>query len=280
MKKIKAFFSPAKSLMLILVFILALGLGLLAWHIIPGSLFIIWQLLALYLFLCLINRLNDIATTSVFKSLILSLLKDINFKTRLFLLFNLFIAAYYVISKIIHGLYYRQSFDFLMAFYYAFLTAIYIYITKAEKRYEACDKETKDLYAYRCNRRIAILMILLNIPTALLTGHTLYLDNSLNYHGFFLIVEIIYTLYCVSIAGINFFTYRHKGNDPLLMAARLVMLVGALNSNFILHATVIFNFEYSPYRSLINTLFYLIIISSIFFFSLWLYRDAQKHLPK
>ena len=222
MKKIKAFFSPAKSLALILVFILALGLGLLAWHIIPGSLFIIWQLLALYLFLCLINHLNDMASASVFKSLILSLLKDINFKTRLFLLFNLFIAAYYVISKIIHGLYYRQSFDFLMAFYYAFLTAIYIYITKAEKRYEACDKETKDLYAYRCNRRIAILMILLNIPTALLTGHTLYLDNNLWNHIGITIYETIISFLLGTLIGtfiasiLWWFPFLAKVLDPYL----------------------------------------------------------------
>lgn len=158
----------------------------------------------------------------------------------------------YMLFRAITGIYYRSVWFLSIAVYYLVLGLLRSYLTRAYRRKKADDGIG---YEYRCYRKTAILLFLLNIPMGGTILLTIITDSSYSYPGYIIYLSAAYTFYIAIIAVVNLVKFRKIGS-PILSAAKVLNLVAAMMSILGLQTAMISQFSVNGdgFRKLMNTL--------------------------
>lgn len=151
---------------------------------------------------------------------------DIDFKTHVTLYFSLAINAANVPLNIIYGLVYNTNWFFVLAFYYATLTAMRCSLALFTKK-NALGKNK--LGEWRRARVCASVLTLINLSLSGVVLMMMYQNKGFTYAGILIYIMAAYTFYHLTSAIIDIFRYR-KYNSPIVDSVKSVKLAAALIS--------------------------------------------------
>lgn len=96
--------------------------------------------------------------------------------------------------------------------------------------------------AYRCYRRTAWLLFLLNLPMGGMILQMVRTDAGYSYPGYVIYLSALYAFYTVVAAIINLVKFRRRGN-PILSAARALNFISAMMAILGLQTAMISRFS-------------------------------------
>ena len=110
-------------------------------------------------------------------------------------------------------------------------------------------------YEYRCYRRTAGLLLVLNIPMGGVVVLMVRENASYSYPGYVIYLSALYTAYAAVLAVVNLSRTRRLGS-PILSAARILHLISVMMSVLGLQTAMLarFSFRGEAYRKLMNTI--------------------------
>lgn len=157
----------------------------------------------------------------------------------------------YVLFRVIVGVRYFSAWFVSIAVYYLVLGGLRVYLLHGYLR-----RERRGLpYEYRCYRRTAWMLFLLNIPMGGMIILMVHTNSGFSYPGYVIYLSALYTFYIAVLSVVNFVKFRKLGS-PILSAAKVLNLVSAMMSVLGLQTAMISRFSDSgeEYRRLMNAI--------------------------
>ena len=178
-------------------------------------------------------------------------LSDLRFRGELSIWQGLAVNILYAVFRTITGICYRSVWFLSMAAYYFVLAGMRGYLIWCNRRRESLGQS----YGYRCYRKIALLLFLLNIPMGGMIVLMVRTDSGFFYPGHVIYLSALYTFYTMILSVVNIRKYRKIGS-PILSAARVLNVVCAMMSVLGLQTAMISRFSTSGdgYRMLMNAI--------------------------
>lgn len=108
-------------------------------------------------------------------------------------------------------------------------------------------------FEYRCYRRTAWLLFLLNIPMGGMIVLMVRTNSGFFYPGYIIYLSALYTFYTMAVSIVNLVKFRKLGS-PILSAAKVLNFVSAMMSILGLQTAMISRFSVNGenYRRLMN----------------------------
>lgn len=155
---------------------------------------------------------------------------------------NFFYAFFYIIV----GIRYVSVWFISIAVYYLVLGTMRAYLFLSYRR-RSIEKE------YRCYRKIAWLLFLLNIPMGGMIVLMIWRNSGFSSPGYLIYLSAIYTFYTLITSIINLIKFRKLGS-PILSAAKVLSFVAAAMSILGLQTAMISQFSANgeDFRRLMN----------------------------
>ena len=155
----------------------------------------------------------------------------------------------YVLFRIAAGIRYASVWFISMAVYYMVLGGLRAYLISSYRRREAGGLS----FEYRCYRRTAWLLFLLNIPMGGMIVLMVRTNSGFFYPGYIIYLSALYTFYTMAVSIVNLVKFRKLGS-PILSAAKVLNFVSAMMSILGLQTAMISRFSVNGenYRRLMN----------------------------
>lgn len=185
----------------------------------------------------------------------------------------------YVIFRIAAGIRYASVWFISMAVYYFILGGLRAYLIISYRRKRG-QKEK-----YRCYRKTALLLFLLNIPMGGMIVLMVRTNSGFTYPGNIIYLSALYTFYTLILSIINLVRF-HEFGDLILSAAKVLNFISAMMSVLGLQTTMISRFSENgeDYRKLMNTLtgsavYLIVIVTAVYMLirSRKFGRQMEKH---
>ena len=175
-------------------------------------------------------------------------LHDLAFRGSISIYQGMTVNFFYVIFRIVAGIRYASVWFISMAVYYLVLGGLRAYLIFSYRRRDANSE-------YRCYRRTAWLLFLLNIPMGGMIVLMVRTNSSFFYPGYIIYLSALYTFYTMVTSIINLAKFRKVGS-PILSAAKVLNFVAAMMSILGLQTAMIslFSTNGEAYRKLMNTI--------------------------
>ncbi len=163
---------------------------------------------------------------------------DIDFKTRVTLFLSLILNAANVALNIVYGFVYNTNWFFLLAFYYATLTALRFILALYTRRHTLGENMLGEWRRARVN---AIVLTTVNLSLSGVVLMMMYQNRGFTYAGMLIYVMAAYTFYHTTTAIIDIIRYR-KYNSPVINSVKMVKLAAALVSMLSLETAMLSSF--------------------------------------
>lgn len=173
-------------------------------------------------------------------------ISDLAFRGSISIYWGLFVDFFYVVFRIVVGIYYASMWFISMAVYYLVLGSIRLFLVRSCRRHDS-PKEV------RCYRMTAWLLFLLNIPMGGMILLMVAANNGYSYPGYVIYISAMYTFCTMIMSVINLVRYRKLGS-PVLSAAKVLNFIAALMSILGLQTAMIaeFSVEDDSFRRIMN----------------------------
>lgn len=157
----------------------------------------------------------------------------------------------YVLFRIAAGVQYMSAWFVSIAAYYAALGGLRAYLLFSYRRRAAYGLARE----YRCYRRTAWMLFLLNIPMGGMIVLMVWTNSGFSYPGYVIYLSALYTFYAAILAVVNLVRFRSSAS-PILSAAKVLNFVSAMMSVLGLQTAMISRFSDSgeEYRRLMNAI--------------------------
>lgn len=142
---------------------------------------------------------------------------------------------FYVVFRTVTGIRYASVWFISMAAYPLVLGGLRAYLLLCHRRRSAAA-------AYRCYRRTAWLLFLLNLPMGGMILQMVRTDAGYSYPGYVIYLSALYAFYTVVAAIINLVKFRRRGN-PILSAAGALNFISAMMAILGLQTAMISRFS-------------------------------------
>ena len=163
---------------------------------------------------------------------------DLSFKGRLSICQGMTVNFLYAFFRIFTGIFYSSVLFLSVAVYHLALGCMRVYLICAYKK-----RDTNGMmYEYGCYRKIAWLLLLLNIPMGGMILLLVKSNSDFIYPGYTIYLSALHTFYTVGISNGNLLRYRKFGS-PILSAAKVLNFVSAMMSVFSLQAAMLTAFS-------------------------------------
>lgn len=143
---------------------------------------------------------------------------------------------FYVVFRTVTGIRYASVWFISMAAYYLVLGGLRAYLLLCHRPAGSAAA------AYRCYRRTAWLLFLLNLPMGGMILQMVRTDAGYSYPGYVIYLSALYAFYTVVAAIINLVKFRRRGN-PILSAARALNFISAMMAILGLQTAMISRFS-------------------------------------
>ncbi|MGN0172578.1 MAG: hypothetical protein ACI39E_07320 [Acutalibacteraceae bacterium] len=155
----------------------------------------------------------------------------------------------YVVFRMAAGIWYASVWFVSIAAYYLALGSLRTYLILSYRRREARGLS----FEYRCYRKTAWLLFLLNIPMGDMIVLMVKTDSGFFYPGYVIYLSALYTFY-TTITSVSSLVKFRKIGSPILSAAKVLNLVSAMMSILGLQTAMISRFSSNgeEYRTLMN----------------------------
>ena len=175
-------------------------------------------------------------------------LHDLAFRGSISIYQGMTVNFFYVIFRIVAGIRYASVWFISMAVYYLVLGGLRAYLIFSYRRRDANSE-------YRCYRRTAWLLFLLNIPMGGMIVLMVRTNSGFFYPGYIIYLSALYAFYTMVTSIINLAKFRKVGS-PILSAAKVLNFVAAMMSILGLQTAMISRFSTNgeAYRKLMNTI--------------------------
>lgn len=152
----------------------------------------------------------------------------------------------YVVFRLIVGIRYASAWFISMAVYYLILRILRLSLLLNCRHRDRMNE-------WRCYRRTAWLLLLLNIPMGGMILLMVLTNSGYSYPGYVIYVSALQTFYTMTISIINLVKYRKLGS-PILSAAKTLNFIAALMSVLGLQMAMIaqFSAEADSFRKMMN----------------------------
>ena len=162
---------------------------------------------------------------------------------------GMIVNFFYVLFRIATGIRYASVWFISMAVYYMVLGGLRAYLISSYRRREAGGLS----FEYRCYRRTAWLLFLLNIPMGGMIVLMVRTNSGFFYPGYIIYLSALYTFYTMAVSIVNLVKFRKLGS-PILSAAKVLNFVSAMMSILGLQTAMISRFSVNGenYRRLMN----------------------------
>lgn len=176
-------------------------------------------------------------------------LSDLAFRGSVSIYQGMTVNFLYVIFRIVTGIRYLSVWFLSMAVYYFVLGGLRAYLIFSFRH----RKNERD--EFRCYRRTAWLLFLLNIPMGGMIILMIRKNSGFAYPGYIIYLSALYTFYTLILSIVNIVKFRKLG-DPILSAAKVLNFVSAMMSVLGLQTAMIsrFSADGENYRKLMNTI--------------------------
>ena len=204
---------------------------------------------------------------------------DLAFRGSVNIYQGMLINFLYVIFRIAAGIRYASVWFISMAVYYFVLGGLRVYLIFSYRR----KKEQKE--KYRCYRKTALLLFLLNIPIGGMIVLMVRTNSGFTYPGYIIYLSALYTFYTLILSIINLVKFHELG-DLILSAAKVLNFISAMMSVHGLQTAMISRFfeNGESYRKLMNTLtgssvYLIVIVTAVYMLihSRKYGRQVEKH---
>lgn len=157
----------------------------------------------------------------------------------------------YLLFRVIAGIRYASVWFISMAAYYLVLGALRSYLIFCYRR----RKKYGLSHEYRCYRRTAWFLFLLNIPMGGMIILMIRTNAGYAYPGYVIYLSALYTFYTMILSVINLAKFRKIGS-PILSAAKVLNFVASMMSILGLQTAMISQFSErdTNFRRLMNTI--------------------------
>lgn len=151
----------------------------------------------------------------------------------------------YLLFRIIAGIRYASVWFISIAAYYLVLGGLRSYLIFSYRR----RRKYGISYEYRCYRRTAWLLFLLNIPMGGMIILMIQTNAGYTYPGYVIYLSALYTFYTMILFIVNLVKFRRIGS-PILFAAKALNFVASMMSILGLQTAMIARFskEGTDYR--------------------------------
>ena len=157
----------------------------------------------------------------------------------------------YLLFRIITGIRYASVWFISIAIYYLVLGTLRSYLIFSYRR----RKKYGLSYEYRCYRRTARLLFLLNIPMGGMIVLMIRTNAGYTYPDYVIYMSALYTFYTMILSIINLMKF-HKIGSPILSAAKVLNFIASMMSILGLQTAMIAQFSEGDtnFRRLMNTI--------------------------
>lgn len=182
-------------------------------------------------------------------------LTDLSFKGSFAVYQGMAVNLLYALFRSVTGIMYSSVWFISMAVYHFVLGGMRAYLVFSYKKRKEKDELKRGLYEYGCYRKIAWLLLLLNIPMGGMIWLMIKTNSGFSYPGYVIYLSALYTFYTMGTSIGNLVKFRKLGS-PILSAAKVLNFVSALMSVLGLQTAMISAFSENgeEYRKLMNTL--------------------------
>lgn len=182
-------------------------------------------------------------------------LTDLSFKGSFAVYQGMAVNLLYALFRSVTGIMYSSVWFISMAVYHFVLGGMRAYLVFSYKKRKEKDELKRGLYEYGCYRKIAWLLLLLNIPMGGMIWLMIKTNSGFSYPGYVIYLSALYTFYTMGTSIGNLVKFGKLGS-PILSAAKVLNFVSALMSVLGLQTAMISAFSENgeEYRKLMNTL--------------------------
>lgn len=182
-------------------------------------------------------------------------LTDLSFKGSFAVYQGMAVNLLYALFRSVTGIMYSSVWFISMAVYHFVLGGMRAYLVFSYKKRKEKDELKRGLYEYGCYRKIAWLLLLLNIPMGGMIWLMIKTNSGFSYPGYVIYLSALYTFYTMGTSIGNLVKFGKLGS-PILSAAKVLNFVSALMSVLGLQTAMISAFSENgeEYRKLTNTL--------------------------
>ena len=175
-------------------------------------------------------------------------LNDLSFRGRVSIYQGMAVDLLYVVFRAAAGIRYASVWFLTMAVYYLALGGLRAYLA-------VCYRRRSPAAEYRCYRRTAWLLFLLNIPMGGMIALMVRTNSGYSYPGTVIYLSALYTFYAMGLSIVNLVRFRRLGS-PILSAAKVLSFIAALMSVLGLQTAMIAQFSAGNdgYRRMMNTI--------------------------
>lgn len=157
----------------------------------------------------------------------------------------------YMLFRFVTAARYASVWFFSMAVYYMLLCIMRAYLAFGYRRRE----EKGMVYELRCYRRIAAMLLILNIPMGGMIVLMVQTNSGFTYPGYLIYLSALYTMYIIALSVANLVKFRKIGSS-ILSASKVLNFVSAIMSVLGLQTAMIARFSSNGevYRKMMNTI--------------------------
>jgi len=197
-----------------------------------------------------------------------------NFRSIILLYLGFILNIIYIIYKFTIGIINNSLWLGATAIYYLILIIIKYYLLKKIKR------RTSYINQVKVYRLVGIFILILTIFMGGMTTSVILGRKVINYPYFLIYAVALYTFYNLILAIINFIKYR-KMINPILSSVKMISLVTACMSMFILQSALIFNFgSDAKFGLIMNSITGLVVFLIAIIISLYMIIKSSKIIKK
>lgn len=177
-------------------------------------------------------------------------LSDMAFRGSIGIYQGMAVNFLYLLFRVIAGIRYASVWFISIAVYYLVLGTLRAYLIFSYRR----RKKYGLSYEYRCYRRTAWLLFLLNIPMGGMIVLMIRANAGYTYPGYVIYLSALYTFYTMILSVVNLVRFRKIGS-PILSAAKVLNFVASMMSILGLQTAMIAQFSEGDtnFRRLMNT---------------------------
>ncbi|WP_124100094.1 hypothetical protein [Ruminococcus sp. Marseille-P6503] len=208
-------------------------------------------------------------------------LESREFRAKTSLYIGLAINILYAVFKCATGAVFRSAWLWAIGVYYVMLSAIRFVLLRnvriTDKKEQTVQRR---IHEYKSARLCGVMMLALNIAMTGMTVQMIWRNRGYEYEGYVIYISAIYAFYCLINAIVNVVKFA-KINNPILSAAKLLSLAGALMSMFALQTAMFSSFGGGEsYRRLMNTVTGGIVCASVLGIAVFIIAVSNKKLKE
>lgn len=177
----------------------------------------------------------------------------------------------YALFRMVVGIRHASVWFVSMAVYYLVLGILRLSLTASYRHRSRVDE-------WRCYRRTARLLFLLNVPMGGMIVLMVLTNSGYSYPGYVIYLSAIYTFYTMAMSLVNLVKYRRLGS-PILSAAKVLNVIAALMAVLGLQTAMIaqFSTESDDFRRTMNAVTGGVIWLSVILTAVYmLHRSAER----